>query len=138
HTWTKLSATAEAGATSIQVLDARGWKAGDEIVLASTDFDPRQAERRTITRVSGNTLSFAEPLEYMHYGEITSGVDQRGEVGMLTRNIRIQASEDADASYLGGHIMAMSGSRMYVDGVELSRMGQHLTLARYPIHFHVL
>src|SRR5690242_1699718 len=48
NTWTKLAATANAGSTSIQVLDATGWKAGDEIVLASTDFDPRQAERRTI------------------------------------------------------------------------------------------
>ena len=52
---TKLSATANAGATSIQVLSAAGWRVGDEIVLASTDFDPRQAERRTITDISGNS-----------------------------------------------------------------------------------
>ncbi len=138
HTWTRLSSTAEAGATSIEVLDASEWRAGDEIVLASTDFNPRQAERRTITRVSGNTISFAEPLEYMHYGEITFGVDERGEVALLTRNIRVQASEDAAESYFGGHIMAMTGSKAYVDGVELNRMGQHLTLARYPMHFHIL
>jgi len=138
HTWTKLSSTAEAGATSIEVLDASEWRAGDEIVLASTDFNPRQAERRTITRVSGNTISFAEPLEHMHYGEITFGVDERGEVAMLTRNIKVQASEDAAESYFGGHIMAMAGSKAYVDGVELNRMGQHLTLARYPMHFHLL
>ena len=50
NTWTKLSSTANAGATSIQVLNAAGWRVGDEIVLASTDFDPRQAERRTICR----------------------------------------------------------------------------------------
>src|SRR6185436_9957338 len=54
NTWSKLSATANAGATSIQVLDAKGWKVGDEIVLASTDFDPRQAERRTISAIRGN------------------------------------------------------------------------------------
>jgi len=138
HAWSKLAATAAAGATSIEVLDASGWRAGDEIVLASTDFNPRQAERRTITAVGGNTLRFAEPLEYMHFGEITYGVDERGEVALLTRNIRIQASEDANQSYFGGHIMAMAGSKMYVDGVELARMGQHLTLARYPLHFHVL
>src|SRR6187455_660351 len=138
HTWTKLAATAERGATSIQVLDASEWRVGDEIVLASTDFDPRQAERRTITAASGNTLSFAQPLEYMHYGEITFGVDERGEVAMLTRNIKVQASEDAATSYFGGHIMAMSGSKAFVDGVELNRMGQHLTLARYPMHFHLL
>ncbi|MBK9250519.1 MAG: G8 domain-containing protein [Proteobacteria bacterium] len=42
HTWTKLAATAAAGATSIQVLNSAGWRVGDEIILASTDFDPRQ------------------------------------------------------------------------------------------------
>src|SRR6185436_476498 len=34
NTWSKLSSTAAAGATSIQVLNAAGWKVGDEIVLA--------------------------------------------------------------------------------------------------------
>src|SRR5690348_15906259 len=34
--------------------------------------------------------------------------------------------------------MAMAGSKASVDGVELYRMGQHLTLARYPMHFHLL
>ena len=52
HTWTKLANTANAGSTSIQVLDASGWRVGDEVVLASTDFDPRQAERRTIAAIS--------------------------------------------------------------------------------------
>ncbi len=138
HTWTQLAATAEAGASRIEVLDASGWRQGDEIVLASTDFDPRQAERRTITAINGNSLTLDAPLEYMHFGEITYGVDQRGEVGLLTRNIRIQASEDADEDYFGGHIMAMAGSTVNISGVELSRMGQHLTLARYPMHWHLV
>ena len=138
NTWSKLTATAERGATSIQLLDASGWRVGDEIVLASTDFNPRQAERRTITAIAGNTVSFAQPLAYMHYGEITFGVDERGEVGNLTRNIVVQASEDAATNHFGGHIMAMAGSEMFIDSVELNRMGQHLTLARYPIHWHLI
>jgi hypothetical protein len=138
NAWTKLAKTAEAGSTRIEVLDAKGWRKGDEIVLASTDFDPRQAERRIVTAVSGNRLTLDRPLEYMHFGAITFGVDERGEVGLLTRNIRIQASDDSETTYFGGHIMAMSGSKMYVSGVELSRMGQHLTLARYPIHWHLI
>ncbi len=138
HTWTQLAATAEAGASQIEVLDAGDWRLGDEIVLASTDYNPRQAERRTITAIDGNLVTLDAPLDYMHFGEITFGVDERGEVANLTRNIRIQASEDAAESYFGGHIMAMAGSRLHVDSVELSRMGQHLTLARYPIHWHVI
>ncbi|MBO9574866.1 MAG: G8 domain-containing protein [Sphingobium sp.] len=137
HTWTKLAKTAKAGASGITVLDAKGWRKGDEIVLASTDFNPRQAERRTITAIRGNALTLDKPLAYMHFGEITFGVDERGEVGMLTRNIRIQASEDANQNYFGGHIMAMAGSKMFIDSIELNRMGQHMHLARYPIHWHI-
>ena len=34
-----------------EVLDAYCLRRGDEIVLASTDFDPRHAQRRRITAV---------------------------------------------------------------------------------------
>ncbi|HXP07098.1 MAG TPA: G8 domain-containing protein [Acidobacteriaceae bacterium] len=137
HSWTKLANTAAKGSRQITVLNAADWRAGDRIVLASTDFNPRQAEVRTVTAVKGATLTLDQPLEYMHYGKVTDGVDERGEVGLLNRNIKIQASEDAEKTYFGGHIMAMSGSQMHVDGIELRRMGQHMHLARYPIHWHV-
>ncbi|MDQ2640490.1 MAG: hypothetical protein M3Y79_07910 [Pseudomonadota bacterium] len=32
----------------------------------------------------------------------------------------------------------MPSSRMFVSGVELNRMGQNMTLARYPIHWHLV
>src|SRR4030095_9737069 len=51
--WSKLARTADAGSNSIEVLNAAGWRVGDEIVLASTDFDPRQAERRNISALTG-------------------------------------------------------------------------------------
>src|SRR6202161_1360121 len=138
NSWTKLSGTANAGATSIQVLNAAGWRVGDEIVLASTDYDPRQAERRNIAAISGNTITLDKKLDYMHFGKVTFEVDERGEVGLLTRNIKLQASADAEQSLYGGHVMAMVGSKMFVEGVELNRMGQNLTLARYPIHWHLV
>src|ERR1700722_17798092 len=124
NSWTKLSKTAEAGS--------------DLIVLASTDFDPHQAERRTIAAIRGNRITLDKKLDSMHFGKITFDVDERGEVGMLSRNIVIQASADADQTLFGGHIMAMNGSRMFVDGVELNRMGQNMHLARYPIHRHLI
>ncbi len=138
NTWTKLASTANAGSNSIQVLNAAEWRAGDEIVLASTDFDPRQAERRTIAAISGNTITLDKPLAYMHFGKITFDVDERGEVGLLTRNIKVQASPDAEQTFFGGHIMAMVTSKVFVEGVELNRMGQNLQLARYPIHWHLV
>src|SRR5687767_1416470 len=138
NTWTKLANTANAGSTSIQVLNAAGWRVGDEIVLASTDYDPRQAERRTISAIRGNTITLDRKLDFMHFGKITFDVDERGEVANLTRNIKLQASADAEQSFYGGHIMAMATSKMFVEGVEFTRMGQNLTLARYPIHWHLL
>jgi cell migration-inducing and hyaluronan-binding protein len=138
NSWTKLAATAEAGSSSIEVLDASQWQVGDQIVLASTDYNPRQAEVRTIAAINGNSLALDQPLEYMHFGKITFDVDQRGEVGLLSRNIKVQASEDAAETFFGGHIMAMVTSKMYIDGVELNRMGQNLELARYPIHWHLV
>src|SRR5262245_14614352 len=122
--WTKLTKTAAAGSNSIEVLNTGDWKKGDVIVVASTDYDPHQAERRTIASVSGKVITLDQKLEYMHYGQVTFGVDERGEVGMLSRNIHIQASADAEKSFSGGHVMAMTGSTMQVSGVEFFRMGQ--------------
>ena len=138
NSWTKLAGTAKAGSARIEVLNGSGWRKGDVIVLASTDFDSTQAEKRTIAAIAGNAITLDQPLKYIHFGKITFGVDERGEVGLLTRNIVIQASDDAERSYFGGHIMAMTGSKMYVSGVELNRMGQNMHLARYPIHWHLV
>src|SRR5438034_6993560 len=136
--WTKLAKTAAAGSNTIEVLNVGDWKKGDEIVLASTDFDPHQAERRTIAAIRGNTITLDKKLDSMHFGKITFDDDERGEVGMLSRNIRIQASADAEQSFFGGHVMAMVTSKMFVESVEFQRMGQNLTLARYPIHWHLI
>ena len=138
NSWTRLAKTAAAGSNTIEVLNPGDWKKGEQIVVASTDFDPHQAEERTIAGISGNKITLDQKLQYMHYGEVTFGVDERGEVGMLTRNIRIQASADAEQSFSGGHVMAMAGSTMKVSGVEFFRMGQHENLARYPIHWHLV
>jgi cell migration-inducing and hyaluronan-binding protein len=138
NSWTRLAKTAAAGSNTIDVLNPGDWKKGEQIVVASTDFDPHQAEERTIAGVSGKTITLDQKLQYMHYGQVTFGVDERGEVGMLTRNIRIQASADSETSFSGGHVMAMVGSTMKVSGVEFFRMGQHENLARYPIHWHLV
>jgi cell migration-inducing and hyaluronan-binding protein len=95
NSWTKLSKDRRRRQQLDEVLNAAGWRVGDEIVLASTDFDPRQAERRTISAIRGNVITLDKKLDFMHFGKITFDVDERGEVGMLTRNIRLQASADA-------------------------------------------
>jgi len=137
NSWTKLSASAARGVTQISVLNAGSWRVGDKIVLASTDYNPAQAEVKTINAVTGNTLTLDSALKYPHFGEVTLGVDERGEVGLLTRNILIQGDDQSGANGFGGHIMAIDKGQMYISGVELSRMGQKKAMGRYPVHWHL-
>lgn len=143
--WTRLSKTAAKGATSLTLEKNVDWKAGDRIVIASTDYDAHQAEELTITAVNDSTVSFTPALKYEHFGikQYFDGkeLDTRAEVGLLTRHILIEGGLDSEAQGFGGHIMAMKGSVMRIEGVELKRMGQKLgnrgVSGRYPLHYHI-
>ena len=43
-------------------------------------------------------------MEYTHYGEMYKGVEMRGEVGLLTRNIKFDSEDAANSTTYGGHI----------------------------------
>jgi hypothetical protein len=75
NAWTRLADTAEAGSTSIKVLDASEWRVADEIVQASTDFNPRQAETRHISAVSGTeiTVTTERPDVSLSLSELDAG-----------------------------------------------------------------
>ena len=97
HTWTRLSETANAGATSIKLqLPVNDWNIGDEIVIASTSKSLRENEVVKITGVrdGGKTVDISQALNYTHISinQTIAGrmVETRGEVGILTRNIVIQ------------------------------------------------
>lgn len=148
--WTQLAATAPAGATSISVVDAVDWREFDEIVIAPGHEATAEGEVVTLTEVSadGLALDFAPALTYQHWGEqstydngagTTWTLDERAEVGLLSRNIRIQGDDSAATdSGFGGHMMSMFGSRAHVEGVELYKLGQKQKLARYPFHWHLV
>jgi cell migration-inducing and hyaluronan-binding protein len=139
--WTTLDATAPAGATQILLATTTDWRAGDRIVIASTDLNPLWVDEATVVSVQGRTLTLSAPLQYAHWGTTQSfggaTVDQRAEVGLLSRNIVIQGDPATAPNGLGGHIMVMQGGQARVEGVELYRMGQKATLARYPLHWHL-
>lgn len=152
--WTKLGRTSQAGATSITLSKAVDWQVGDEIVIASSDaylFKNedilKQNEERTITAISGNkkTITLNKPLEYYHYGKVqqyTNGtqnwtLDERAEVGLLTRHIKIQGNANSTTNGHGGHTMTMNGATAHISGVEFFRMGQKKLLGRYPFHWHL-
>lgn len=143
--WVRLQGNAPEGSKSITLDHPTDWRPGDRLVVASTDFDMNQAEQRAVAAASGDTLTLDRPLSYLHWGRsqtFSSGkktwkLDERAEVALLNRPIVIQGDDSSTAGGYGGHMMAMAGTTLHLDNVELTRMGQQGVLARYPIHWHL-
>ena len=139
--WTHLGATAPAGATTLDLVSGvTAWRAGDRLVVASTDYDPLKAEEVVIAAISGTSVTLTAPLKYAHGGVTATlngvTVDERAEVGLLSRNITIQGDTGSIPGY-GGHLMMLAGARARIEGIELFQMGQRGRLARYPMHWHM-
>ena len=124
----------------------------------------------------GSTVTLMQPLKYYHFGSLAPspaaatcpdpfdanntqpaflcdkadrnyGVDERAEVGLISRNITL-TSTTAPASvtdlpptpgsgvHWGGEIMIHHGfKKVVIQGVRLSKFGKD-KLGSYPIHFH--
>ena len=138
--WSRLAAHATSGSAELRVDDSTGWRAGQRLFVASTDFDFEQTEARVIRHVSGATVGLDAPLEYSHYGEVQEYggrvLDERAEVGLLSRNIVIEGDQRSQREEFGCQIMATAG-RLRLSNVEVSNCGQRSSLARYPLHFHL-
>jgi len=152
--WSQLNASLRAGEDVITLKDDCFWEVGDEIVIASTDFDMNQAETFSIvSKISENSYQLDHPAVYNHFGEVeqySNGaqnwtLDMRAEVGLLNRNIKISGEVDFDSNlsiseqpdYFGGNTMAKHGGSQFFNGVEFSFMGQGGALGRYPVHWHM-
>ena len=146
--WTRLGASTTPGARTLTLAAEVDWRVDDRVVIAPSGFEPTQAESRRITAISGRTITLETGLQHPHFGEVQQiggrPVDERAEVGLLTRNIRIQGAgtstvdgAPASADGIGGHIMILAGATASVQGVELVNMGQRGRLGHYPIHWHL-
>ena len=139
--WTRLGARANRGATQITLKDAPGWRAGDWIVITSTDYRAEHAEERKIAAISGKTVTFAGGLNYQHWCATDAfnaqTLQECAEVGLLTRNIVIRGDAQSRTSSFGGHVMVMNGSSAKMSGVEFLNMGQKGRIGRYPMHWHL-
>ena len=138
--WSRLAAHAVNASSEITLESAVGWHAGQQIILTSTDFDSDQTEQRQIRYVSGATIGLDAPLQHSHFGELQEFggrvLDERAEVGLLSRNIIIQGDEASEEEEFGCQIMATAG-KLCLGNVEVSNCGQRSSLARYPVHFHM-
>ena len=139
--WTRLDATAPIGATELVLERDVDWRAGDRVVLSATDFDPGQYDEAELSAVNGRQVTLAAPLKYAHWGtkQTIAGrtVDERGEVGLLTRNVQFRGDSACAGTGYCAHIITFKGGTMRVEGAALYLVGQKFALARYPIHWHV-
>lgn len=151
RTWTKLGATAAAGAVELVLAEPVDWRIGDRLIVTATDTQNQgrhpndtildgsivpQTEERLLVDLSadGTVLTLDEALEYEHLGGATS-LDLRGEVANLSRNVIV---ESAEPSGVRGHTMYHRGSTGSIGYAEFRHLGKADTLGRYPLHFHLI
>ena len=163
--WTRLETGVTATVPTVAVPTLMGWNPGDKIVLGSTDFDRTQAELGELlsSTVSAGvetwTLTAATTPVANHFAGLAGSLDLRGEVGNLTRNVRVYSPDIVDrdddchdGGYTGDHLEfdgaeirvvrlndpATELSAARLSYIEVYNAGKFDILARYPIHFHML
>ena len=137
--WTYLAQTAFPGSDTIEVIGTPDWYEDDIIVIASTSFEMLHTEKFQILNISEGTIILNGTLQYKHLSEETT-VDnytyiQRAEVGLLSRNIKIESGDLAETdeesfgcrilvgSYINEYGYRLVGSAQ-IDGVEIAFCGQ--------------
>jgi hypothetical protein len=142
--WTRVSGSIGAGATSISVENANGWLPGDEISITPTeaptvgDAFATGFDARTINSVSGNTITLSSGTSRPH--PVVNN-QWTAEVINLTRNVRIEGTAAGKA-----HIYIRSTSIQKVQYAAMQYMGPRkdrggstateLVAGRYGLHFH--
>lgn len=99
---TQLAATADKGQKTLSLTTALPEaKAGDTLAIFPNGRNPAHAEYGVIAAVAngGKTITLSADLSYRHYGAATidqaatAGIDIRGEVALLDRNIVIKGDD---------------------------------------------
>ncbi len=147
---------------------AGAWHKGDWIVVATTSFSPFESEFVQIDSLqpgsggSGTDVTLTQPLKHYHFGgadpgppsdanygasaTTNFGIDERAEVGLISRNITFTADTPFSAgtavgdqsNHWGGEIRILAGfAEASIQGVELEKFGK-ARLGSYPIHFHMV
>lgn len=157
-------------ATKLTVADdiSKDWQANDWIVVGTTDFASYNSEFVQIQttpskRTEGGsliTLKSDTKLVNYHFGgtgpspggasyadgaDKNYGIEERAEVGLISRNIKLTAAiptsaEDPEGMSLhwGGEIRILPEyNRVEIQGVEIENFGKD-QLGSYPIHLHMV
>ena len=139
--WSRLLATVLKDERSAMIEPYLDWQAGDQLYFAPTAMQADHSDYLTIESYNRDTgeLRLTEPFKHYHYGREDStadqynGVDTRGEVVLLSRNIQI-VGEDRDG--WGGTVLtadrletdgAYRGGSLTFDNVEVRNCSQRDT-----------
>src|SRR5208282_1375635 len=133
---------------------ATDWQPGDWIVVGTTDFGLQNSEFVQIATLAATaagttiTLDSKTPLTQYHFGgaqpdpgaggmmdDYTKnyGIDERAEVGLITRNVKLTSTVTTSALHWGGEIDLDAGSMARLTGVEIEKFGKP-QLGSYPIN----
>jgi hypothetical protein len=105
-TWTLMNETVLPGATQIKLSQPVDWVAGEQIAIASTNFNVREGEKRTIKAIDKTNpniplVTLDQPLEFKHFAMIqwygNDFIDMRAEVGLLTRNVKYRGDPETSS-----------------------------------------
>lgn len=127
------------------------FAAGDMLGLAATNSDPWNSETVTLASydVQSGIAKLLEPAEGYHFGASQStgsdysGVDMRGEVMLLSSNVRITASDDDESrtrahpeafgcqvivsDFFEPHDLTYRAGSIYLDSISMYNCAQENT-----------
>jgi hypothetical protein len=150
--------------TAVRVDTGMGaWCQGDWSAIATTSFSPWETEFVQIESVeqdkdnpnaTGSRITLQQSLRYYHFGgedpgvpsaanymagaATNFGVDERAEIGLISRNIILTSDSDLPntSNHWGGELKFLKGfGAVSLQGVELQKFGKE-QIGSYPVHFH--
>lgn len=156
RTWSKLATDASTGTATLAVVNnISDWPVGGEVIVTSTrnplayyinngqekSYRYVEHEQRTIAAVSGNVITFTQPLSYTHSGVAPFA----GEIGLLTRNVVVKTELVGvnPATYTTdvrtrkfAHTAYQVGASGDLQYTEFYRLGHYGKNGRYMLHYH--
>ena len=146
RTKTFLMSSVSPGESTVNLMHFVDWQVGDEVIIGSTSRNPTEGERRVITQINGNNLTLDRPLEFKHFGGFLDPEDPTGrdgpvsfgaEIGLLTRNIKIQGDQKSKDEEFGVSLyFTQETTEVNLSFIEIRYAGQTVEPFRSSIHFH--
>ena len=124
----------------IDKVTSGGAKGGSTVTLMQPLKHYHFGSPAPSTGTCTDRLGKKEPASFCDGADKNYGVDERAEVGLISRDIELVSvvPDEADSLHWGGEIMIHAGfTQVAIQGVRISKFGKD-QLGSYPIHFHMI